>query len=194
MKLLAGLLVILALLGLGAAAWYLEPWAADDEPSGDLAERGGEGDLSELEGELTGSACRRLAGLAARLAEREPSRLQFLRDFGREAAGIRPAPRGVGDLARGGRNLIVGRGFLARFDDGTSGQARHFAGIAVATTLVGGAGPTRWISERLRDDPEGTADGRLTEAGIEFATEVLAGGLALAETPAWVLEHLCRRS
>jgi hypothetical protein len=184
-RFLAALLAVLAVVGAGAALWYLEPWADEDEPTVDLG---------DLQGELTGSACRRLAGLAARLAERDRGPLPFLRDFGRQAAGIRPPPRGFGDLARGGRNRIVGRGFLARYDDGSSGQARHFAGIAVATTFVGGANPTRWISEHLRDDPNNSADGRLTDKGIEFATELLRGDMELDQTPGWVLENLCRRT
>ena len=106
-------------------------------------------DLSE---EFSGSACRRMAGLAAKLAERDQDEADFLRAFGLRAAGIRPPPARYGDLARGGRNLIAGRGFLARFDDGSAGQVRHFAGIAVASTF-GGGGATRFLSIFVRDDP-----------------------------------------
>jgi hypothetical protein len=190
-------LAVLAVLGAGAALWYLEPWADDEAGTSDgqAEERadGGAADLDELSGELTGSACRRMAGLAARLAESERSELGFLRAFGREAAGIRPPPRAYGDLARGGRNLIAGRGFLTRFDDGTEGQVRHFAGIAVASSFGGGTA-TRFISIFFRDDPLESPDGQLTEQGIEFGNEVLSGELELADTPAWLLEHLCRGS
>lgn len=184
MKALGVLLGIAAVLAAGVALFYFEPWADDD---GDSV------DLSSLQGELSGSACRRMAGLASKLAERDESRRQFLRDFGRQAAGIRPPPRAIGDLARGGRNLIVGKGFLARFDDGSVGQVRHFAGITVATTYVGGGSATRWISENIRDDAPNAADGRLTDAAIEFAQGVATGDLALAETPQWLLDNLCRR-
>lgn len=184
MKLLGVLLAVAALAAAGAAVWYFEPGANGGDDSVDLA---------GLEGELTGSSCRRLAGISAQLAERDPAPSAFLRAIGLQAAGIRPPPRALTDLARGGRNRIPGRGFLARLDDGSAGQARHFAGIAVATTYFGGGSATRWISENVRQDPAGSPDGRLTEEGIRFATEVLAGELALEETPEWLLEHLCRR-
>jgi hypothetical protein len=183
-KALAVLLGIVAVLAADTAIWYFEPWAASDDSI----------NLSGAPEELNGSACRRLAGLAATLAERDYAPDAFLREFGRLAAGIRPPPRALGDLARGGRNRIVGKGFLARFDDGSRGQARHFAGIAVATTYVGGGSATRWISERLRDDPDSSADGRLTDQGILFASEVTSRKLELDQTPRWLLDHLCRRA
>jgi hypothetical protein len=184
-KLLGVLLAVAALAAAGAAAWYVEPWSESGED---------ELDLAGLEQALTGSSCRRLAGISARLAEREREPSAFLRALGLQAAGIRPPPRALADLARGGSNRIPGRGFLARFDDGSAGQARHFAGIAVATTYFGSSGATRWISENLRRDPPGSADGLLTEEGILFATEVLSGELALEQTPQWLLDHLCRRN
>ena len=193
MKVFAGLLAGLAILGAGVALWFFEPWA-DEEASVNPADRSVKGQsVEELSAEFSGSACRRMAGLAATLAEREETAAEFLRAFGRAAAGIRPPPRAYGDLARGGRNLISGKGFLARFDDGTLGQARHFAGIAVASTF-GGAEATRFLSIFVRDDPLGSADGQLTEEGILFSTEVLDGDLTPDETPGWLLEHLCRRS
>ena len=185
MKVIAGLLAALAILGAGAALWFAEPWAGDGS-------EGADGDLVPLSGDYSGSACRQMAGLAAKLAEREQDTQDFLRAFGLRAAGIRRPPRGYGDLARGGRNLIAGRGFLDRFDDGTAGQVRHFAGIAAASTL-GGGGATRFISIFVRDDPLASPDGRLTEEGIIFANQVLEGELAPAQTPEWLLEHLCRR-
>lgn len=184
MKVFAGLLAGLAILGAGAALWFFEPWAEDGD--GDAI------DTADLSEEFSGSACRRMAGLAAKLAERDQGEADFLRAFGLRAAGIRPPPRAYGDLARGGRNLIAGKGFLARFDDGSAGQVRHFAGIAVASTF-GGGGATRFLSIFVRDDPLRTPDGQLTEEGIVFATDVLDGDLALEETPGWLLEHLCRR-
>jgi hypothetical protein len=195
-KVLAGLLAVLCA---GAVLWYLEPWADEggtgENPQG-KGERAGQGQAAAGQvdpEEFTGSACRRMAGLAARLAEAEESARRFLRAFGREAAGIRPPPRAYGDLARGGRDLIPGRGFLSRYDDGTEGQVRHFAGIAAASTFGGGSA-TRFISIFFRDDPIASPDGQLTEEGIEFAERVLGGDLAPAETPAWLLENLCRRT
>ena len=183
MKVFAGLLAALAILGAAAALWFFEPGAGDED----------ETDPAGLSEEFTGSACRRMAGVAAKLAERERDEAGFLRAFGLRAAGIRPPPRAYGDLARGGRNLIAGRGFLARFDDGGAGQVRHFAGIAVASTFGGGEA-TRFLSIFVRDDPLRSPDGQLTEEGILFATDVLDGDLALEETPSWLLEHLCRRN
>ena len=182
MKIAAALAAVLAVAIAGAALWYFEPWEGDREQI----------ELSELDQEFRGSACRQVAGLAARLAEQDPPPLVFLRDLGRQVAGIRPPPRAYGDLARGGRNRIPGKGCLAKFDDGTIGQARHFAGIAAATTFGGGIS-TRWISIFVRDDPADSPDGRLTDEGILFAREVLTGELELAEAPEWLLEHLCRR-
>lgn len=185
MKIAAAILAALAVSAAALILWLWQPWEDEGEsllPVDDAA-------LSE---EFRGSACRRIAGLAAALAERDPSRLAFLRDFGRQVAGIRPPPRAFGDLARGGRNRVAGRGFLQRFDDGSSGQARHFAGIAVATTL-GDAAAVRRVSISFRDDPADSPDGRLTDEGISFATQVLTGKLEVDETPRWLLDHLCRR-
>jgi hypothetical protein len=181
-KVAAAIAIALALAVAGAALWFFEPWEGEPEPV----------EVSELDEEFRGSACRQVAGIAAKLAESDPPSLVFLREFGQRVAGIRPPPRAYGDLVRGGRNRIPGKGFLARFDDGTIGQARHFAGIAAATTFGGGIS-TRWISIFVRDDPEDSPDGRLTDEGILFATEILTGGLELAETPRWLLDHLCRR-
>ena len=186
MRALTILLAIGALAASGAAVWYLEPFA-DDSDQASFEE------LEALDPELAGSGCRRLAGVAARLAHQGGTPVRFLRELGRQVAGIRPPPRGYGDLARGGRNRVSGRGFLARYDDGTEGQPRHFAGIAVATTFVGGGSVTRWLSENVRQDPAGSPDGRLTDEGVAFARAVLSGELALAEAPAWLLENLCRR-
>jgi hypothetical protein len=193
-KVLAGLLAAVAILCAGAALWHFEPWADDEDPTEVSARGEGSAPSEESEPgeELTGSACREMAGLAARLAARERDPSSFLRAFGRDAAGIRKPPDAYADLARGGRNLIVGRGFLERFDDGSAGQVRHFAGIAVASTF-GGGGATRFLSIFVRDDSPASADGKLTDEGILFADKVLDGELALEQTPSWLLGHLCRR-
>lgn len=184
-KILAGLAVV-AVIALGAGAvWYFEPWDDGDD----------EVDLAALTDEFQGSSCRQTAGLAAGLALQDPelTPIEFLRAFGRQVAGIRPSPRAYGDLARGGSNQVPGKGFLARYDDGTIGQARHFAGITVAATFGGGQA-TRLISIFARRDPLESADGQLTEEGIAFADYVLRGALELDETPGWILDNLCRRS
>ena len=183
MKLVAGTIAVLASAAAAFTVWIWEPWAETEEESPDP---------TELSDEFRGSACRQFAGLAARIAAADPSPLIFLRELGRQAAGIRPPPRALGDLARGGRNKLPGKGFVARFDDGTTGQARHFAGIAVATTF-GGIASTRLISIFVRDDPAESADGRLTDEAISFASQVLRGELELEEAPRWLLDHLCRR-
>lgn len=170
---------VVAILGLGALAYAaVDPFGNESDPT---VARG-----------LTGTGCQRLAGLAGQLAAEDPSPGEFLAALGREGAGIRQGSRGFADLLRGGHNRIPGRGFLKRYDDGTQGQVRHFVGISVAT-LYGRGNPARWISEHLRRDPEGTPDGQLTDRGIDFATGVLKGDLALDDASGWVLSHLCRR-
>jgi hypothetical protein len=181
---LLGALAVVAIAVGAAVVWWLQPWSDDDEQVG----------ISSLSEELRGTSCREMAGIAAGLAaaDPEPTASEFLRDLGRHVAGIRPGPRAYGDLAKGGFNQLPGKGFLLRFDDGTIGQARHFAGIAVAASFGGGQA-TRLISIFARNDPEDTPDGRLTDEGIAFATAVQSGELELDETPEWLLEHLCRR-
>ena len=187
MKIIAALLAVAAL-GLGAAAlWYWEPWADDGSSPAELAE-----EVEDPAGDYSGSACRRLAGVTAKLAEDDPAPVPYLIAVGRAGAGIRPGSRAFADLARGGRNTIPGRGFLARFDDGTAGQVRHFSGI-VAATAIGGGAATRLISVFVRDDPEDSPDGRLTDAAIAFADSVVQGELEPGQASRWVLDNLCRR-
>lgn len=90
MKLLAVLFGLVAAAAAAGAVWYFQPGGGEDAI-----------DLSELEGELGGSSCRRMAGISARLAERELAPVPFLRALGLQVAGIRPPPRALGDLARG---------------------------------------------------------------------------------------------
>ena len=183
MKIGVAILAVFAIAVGAAAIWWWEPWSDDD---------GDEIDVSTMSEEFHGSSCRELAGLAAGLAALDAPPTEFLRRLGRLAAGIRSPPRAYGDLARGGSNQIPGKGFLARLDDGTTGQARHFAGIAIATSF-GGAAATRLISIFGRNDPEDSPDGRLTDQAIAFATQIRSGELELDETPQWILSHLCRR-
>jgi hypothetical protein len=140
---------------------------------------------------LSGTACERLAGLADHLAERHDHVNAFLLDLGQQAGGISKGRRALTDLARGGRNRIRGRGFKHRFDDGSIGQVRHFAGY-VRASMFGGGSITRWISEHLRHDPPDSPDGRLGEEGIEFAQELIAGRLELSDASQWLRDRLCR--
>jgi hypothetical protein len=145
----------------------------------------------ELKRDLSGSACERLGGLASLLAIETPNPQRFLRRLGREAAGIRTGPRALFDLARGGDDLVPGRGFRARYSDGSDGQVRHFAGIAVAATY-GGERTTRLVSIFVRRDELNSADGALTEEGLAFARQIESGELAVAEGGGWIIERLCK--
>jgi hypothetical protein len=164
---------------------------AIDPPSVQLGVLGIATDWQPEELATDGTACERLAGLASELGRREASPRGFLRALGGEAAGIRPPPRALADLARGGRDLIPGRGFRAGYADGTNGQARHFAGLAVATTY-GGTATTRLASVFLGRDPVDSPDGRLGERAFDFASLLSSGELPLEQSGAWILANLCR--
>ena len=180
MKLLVASAVVLAA---GVAAYLvLDPFGDD---SGSPA---GSGARTQP---LTGTACQRLAGLAANLAVRDRTAERFLIDLGQQGAGIRPGRFALIDLARDGHNIILGRGFKTEFDDGTRGQVRHFVGVARAS-MFGGSALTRWISENLRRDPAGSPDGRLADEGIDFAQALLAGRLELSEASEWIRATLCK--
>jgi hypothetical protein len=197
MKLIAALAAIgvitLAAAGLYAlGAWNDESFEGGIEPpSLRLGLLGIATDRPLAELEEDGTACERLAGLAAALGDREPTPGGFLRALGLAAAGIRPPPRALADLARGGRDLIPGGGFWEVYADGTAGQVRHFAGVVVASTY-GGAAATRLASVFLRRDPVRSADGRLSERAFDFASRVSSGELPLDQTGAWILENICR--
>jgi hypothetical protein len=136
-------------------------------------------------------ACLGLADLVTELVATvpAPSPRDFLVALGTEAAGIDPGPERVSDLARGGEDLLPGRGFRPEFDDGTAGQVRHFAGIA---TSVATLGPryTSWWSVHVRHDHPDSPDGRLTDAAVRFAASVLDGGLPLADAAGWIRHDL----
>ena len=108
------------------------------DPVGDGSELPAVGKRSErpVRGHLTGTACQRLAERAGQLAGADNT--LAIRTIGTERALV--------DLARGGTNRIVGRGFRPEYDDGSSGQVRHFVGFARAS-MFGGVQPTRWISQ-----------------------------------------------
>ncbi len=182
-----------------AAIAFLEIGVSGDEsseggieaPSAQLGVTGTAADRPATELGESGSACRRLAGLSAALGKREQAPEAYLRALGTAAAGIRPPPRALADLARGGRDLIPGGGFRTIYADGTPGQVRHFAGVAVASTY-GGTAATELLSVFLRRDPVRSADGRLSERALEFASLVTSGELPLEQTGAWILENVCR--
>jgi len=133
--------------------------------------------------------CSGLVALVARLGEDRISGRAFLIRLGRQGAGIRRGPQALLDLATGGRNLFRGGGFRPEFDDGSSGQVRHFSGTAVAVVWLG-ARLTRWFT-RVRGDAATSADGRLSEAAIEFAELILHDRLPLAEAGQWIRRRLC---
>jgi hypothetical protein len=197
MRLIAALaaaaLVALAAVGVHElGAWGDESFEGGiDPPSVQLGVLGLATDRPLTRLEEDGTACERLAGLATALGGREPTPDGFLRALGLAAAGIRPPPRALADLARGGRDLIPGGGFREAYSDGTTGQVRHFAGLVVASTY-GGAAATRLASVFLRRDPVRSADGRLSEQAFEFASLVSSGKLPLDQTGAWILENICR--
>jgi hypothetical protein len=186
------LLVAIALLLAAGALGYLllDPFGDDSDSVGDGSNSvAGTGEARTEP--LTGTACQRLAGLAANLAVRDRTPERFLIDLGKQGAGIRPGRSALIDLARDGRNMILGRGFRSEFDDGTRGQVRHFVGVARAS-MFGGSVVTRWISEHLRRDPADSPDGRLADEGIGFAHALLAGRLEPSAASGWIRERLCK--
>lgn len=136
-------------------------------------------------------AVERLARIADRLGEKALPPNRFLRALAWNCAGIRLGPLGYFDLASGGGNRFSGRGFRRRFDDGTDGQVRHFAGMAVAPVLVGER-LARWASIRVLGDSPASADGELSEAALTFARELRTGRLVTADSGDWIREHLAR--
>lgn len=138
------------------------------------------------------NACSALADLAAALAGANPppAPRAFLILLGERAAGIRRGPCAVYDLLRGGANSLPGGGFRADYDDATRGQARHFAGMARAVTLLGVQG-TAWLCVHLLRDAPDSADGRLSAAAIRFASLLLSGELAVVDTADWLHATLC---
>lgn len=133
--------------------------------------------------------CSGLAALAARLGDERISGRAFLVRLGQQGAGIRRGPLALLDLATGGRDVFRGGGFRPEFDDGSRGQVRHFCGTAVAVVWLG-ARLTRWFT-RGRGDTATSADGRLSEAAIEFAELILHDRLPVTEAHQWIRRRLC---
>jgi hypothetical protein len=177
MKLVLALVAALVI-GVGVIGFLLiDPFGDESDPAASLR--------------LSGTACERLAGLAGYLAETDDSVNDFLLDLGQQAAGISKGRRALDDLVRGGRNRITGKGFKRPFDDGSSGQVRHFVGY-VRASMFGGSNVTRWIGEHLRHDPADSPDGRLGDEGIEFAQDLIGGRLSPSDASGWLRNRLCR--
>lgn len=137
------------------------------------------------------SACEAFAEAAALIAGGSEDVRTFLDRLGMHTAGIRPGLAGLGDLVRGGRDLLAGGGFRADFDDGTDGQVRHFAGTAVAAAKIGG-NLTELLNEHARGDWKGSPDERLTRSAVEFTEQLLSGALPVSRAAEWIRERLCQ--
>jgi hypothetical protein len=135
------------------------------------------------------TAVERMARVADRLAERELSPRPFLRAFAWNCARIRPGLRGYLDLASGGGNRFSGSGFRAEYDDGTNGQVRHFAGVAVAPVILGERLAKLGLRHALRDAPD-SADGRLSDAALEFSRALRTGDLRPQQAGEWIRHRL----
>ena len=86
--------------------------------------------------------------------------------------------------------MIRGGGFRADLENGTGGQARHFAGTARAMTLLGERVTLR-LSVMARRDPEDSPDGGLTRLAVEFASALLDGSLPATQGGDWIRSHVC---
>lgn len=135
------------------------------------------------------NACAALAESVSRLADRGYSDARFLREIGR-VAGVRRGLFWVTDAASGGSNRLRGRGFRARVDDDTDGQARHFAGTVAVAARIGGRA-SRWLTTVVLRDPPDTPDGRLSDEAIAFVGEIRSGALAQADAADWIRRRLC---
>jgi hypothetical protein len=137
------------------------------------------------------SACGDLARIADSLGTEEPRDL--IADLAQKAAGIpRSGPGVLPALLAGGRTRLVGGGFRPELRDHSASQARHFAGVARAVTVLG-ARRTEWLSVHLRRDRPDSPDGLLTTLGVRFATDLLDGTLAPADAGDWIRTHVCGR-
>jgi hypothetical protein len=135
------------------------------------------------------TALEKMAQVAERLAARETNPRKFLRAFAWNCALIRPGLRGVIDLATGGGNRFSGSGFRGEYDDGTRGQVRHFAGVAAAPVILGERLAT-WGARTALRDPADSADGRLSEAALEFSGALRDGTLLPERAGEWIRQNL----
>jgi hypothetical protein len=137
------------------------------------------------------NACRQMAELCGELLELAPhlTPREFLRTLGALVAGIDLGLKGFRQLARGGANGLVGAGFRAEYDDGTAGQARHFAGTAAAAALIGEK-PAELLAHHVVDPAE-SIDGLLSTAALEFARLLVDGELSLDAAGDWIEANVC---
>lgn len=150
--------------------------------------------VTAAESSATQNGCQELAAAADQIVEDYPAieTRAFIRELARRVAGIDPGPKGIIDLAQGGENVVVGGGFKPIFDDGSQGQARHFAGTAGSVERFGAAATLMAGSTFLRDPPD-SADGRLGRAAVVFATKLIEGDLTPLDTSTWIREYLCEQ-
>jgi hypothetical protein len=134
--------------------------------------------------------CAELAEACSRVAARTSTPREFLRQLGHEAAGVRRGALWPLDAGRGGSNRIRGRGFRRHVDDGTEGQARHFAGIVAVAARIGPR-LTRWLSIHVGRDAPDTADGRLTDHALDFVRLIRSGELDPRDADGWVRRTIC---
>lgn len=135
-------------------------------------------------------ACAELVDAATRLAATAPTSRRFLIDLGAAVGGVRRGPLWALDAASGGRNHLSGRGFHRHLDDGTSGQARHFAGIVAVAVRIGPR-LTRWLAIHIGRDAADSADGRLTDLALDFVRGIRGGELAISDSGTWIRANLC---
>lgn len=137
------------------------------------------------------NACAQMAKLCDELLDVAPELTprEFLRSLGALVAGIDLGLMGFKQLARGGANGLIGAGFKPEYDDGTAGQARHFAGTAAAVALVGEK-PAELLAHHLVDPAE-SIDGHLSTAALEFARLLIEEHLPLARAGQWIADQVC---
>lgn len=133
--------------------------------------------------------CELLAHVADRLAARGLPPRRFLRGLAWNVALIRPGAVGVLDLVSGGSNRVRGGGFRAEFDDGSTGQPRHFAGVAVAPLFLGDR-LARWAARHVLRDAEGSPDHALSLVALEFSRGLRDGSLPVGDAGSWIRERL----
>ena len=137
-------------------------------------------------------ACAALAVLASLIVDADPSvdAGTFLERLGEQAAGVRPGVRGIADLATGGDDHLRGTGFRDELDDGTAGQARHFAGVAAAAARFGDE-LTDFAGRTVHGDDSGTADAKLTHKALEFVHLLESGDLTPRGAADWIRAEVC---
>jgi hypothetical protein len=140
------------------------------------------------------NACEEMAQAADAITGEHPgwSGPELLDELAWRVAGIRRGRLGTVGLLLGGRSRLKGGGFRPELRDHSAGQSRHFVGSARAVAVLG-ARRTAWLSEHVRRDAPDSPDGRLTALAIEFATGLLDGSLAPAQSGEWIRAHVCGR-